>query len=92
MPGSPETHTDQLEEFEEVHVGVELLLDHLQPLRREDAHGIADAVECTAAGEDQESFQQVQAASNVFQTQVRSSKGKLVKSKKKKQSWLLVCV
>lgn len=43
---------DQPEEFEEVHVGVEPVLDDLQPLRRQDAHGVPDGVESSAAGEN----------------------------------------
>lgn len=58
--------TDQPEELEKVDIGVEFVLNDLQPLWGEDAHGIANSVESTAAGENEESLQQGQAAGNVL--------------------------
>lgn len=59
-------NTDQPEELEEVDVGVELVLNDLQPLSREDAHGVTNSIEPTAAREDKESLQQGQAAGDVL--------------------------
>lgn len=68
---------DQPEEFEEVYVGVEQVLDDLQPLWRQDAHGVPDGVEPSAAGEYQESLQEVKAAGDVLQMQVWDAEGEL---------------
>ena len=70
-------HTDQPEEFEEVDVGVEAVLDGLQPLGHQDAHGVADGVEAVAAGEHQETLQQTQATGDILEVQVRYPAGKL---------------
>ena len=70
-------HTDQPQEFEEVDVGVEAVLDGLQPLGRQDAHGAADGVQATVAGEHQETLQQTQATGDVLEVQVRYPAGKL---------------
>lgn len=43
----------------------------------EDAHGVTHSVEATAAAEDEEALQQVQAAGDVLQVQGRNPKRKL---------------
>lgn len=58
--------TDQAEEFKEVDIGVEFVLDDLQALWSQDAHGIPNGMEASAAGKYQESLQQVQAAGDVL--------------------------
>lgn len=74
----------QLEDFKEVQVGVEDVLDLLQPLLAQGAHGVANSVEAHAAGEDDEAFEQGLAAGDVFELQVRDAIGKLATQKKKK--------
>lgn len=69
--------THQFEDFEEVQVGVQNVLDLLQPLLTHSAHGVADPVEAHAAGKNDESFKQGLAAGYVFQLKVRDTKGKL---------------
>lgn len=48
--------TDQFEKLEKIHIGVKLVLNDLKPLRGEDAHGVADSVEASAAREHEESL------------------------------------
>lgn len=69
--------THQFEDFEEVQVGVQNVLDLLQPLLTHGAHGVADAVEAHAAGKNDESFKQGLAAGYVFQLKVRHTEGEL---------------
>lgn len=69
--------THQFEDFEEVQVGVEGVLDLLQPLLAHGAHGVADAVEAHAAGKEEEPLQQGLAAGDVLQLEVRDAEGKL---------------
>lgn len=69
--------THQLEDFKEVQVGVEDVLDLLQPLLAQGTHGVANSVEAHAAGEDDEALEQGLAAGNVFELQVRDAVGKL---------------
>lgn len=69
--------THQFEDFEEVQVGVEDVLDLLQPLLAHGAHGVADAVEAHAAGKEEEPLQQGLAAGDVLQLQVGDAEGKL---------------
>lgn len=59
-------NTDQLEELEKVDIGVESVFDDLQPLRGQDAHGVANSVESSTAGEDEKPLQEVQAAGDVL--------------------------
>lgn len=67
----------QLEDFKEVEVGVKDVLDGLQPLLAQGAHGVANTVEAHAAGEDDEALEQGLAAGDVFELQVRDAVGKL---------------
>lgn len=60
-----ETSTHQPEDFEKVDIGVEFVLDDLQPLLGQGAHGIANSVEPAAAGENKESLQHVVVAGNI---------------------------
>lgn len=69
--------THLLEDFEEVQVGVQGVLDLLQPLLTHGAHGVADAVEAQAAGKEEEFLQQGLAAGDVLQLQVGDAEGKL---------------
>ena len=79
--------TDQPKEFEEVDVGVEAVLDCLQPLGRQDAHGVADGVEAAAAWEHQDALQQTQATGDVLQVQVRHPAGKLETGGELEEDW-----
>lgn len=72
-------NTDQPEEFEEVNVGVEAVLDDLQPLWGQGTHGVSDGVESSTTGEHQEPFQQPDAAGYLLQAQVWDPEGKLGK-------------
>lgn len=71
----------QLEDFKEVQVGVEDVLNLLQPLLAQGAHGVANSVEAHAAGEDDEALEQGLAAGDVFELQVRDAIGELAKQK-----------
>lgn len=73
----------QLEDFKEVQVGVEDVLDLLQPLLAQGAHGVADSVEAHAAGEDDEALQQGLAAGDVFELQIRDAVGELAGQRKR---------
>lgn len=75
--------THQFEDFEEVQVGVQNVLDLLQPLLTHSAHGVPDPVEAKPAGKNDESLKQGLAAGYVFQLKVRDTKGKLRKMKEK---------
>lgn len=77
----------QFEDLEEVQVGIEDVLYPLQPLLAQGTHGIADAGEPHATGEDDEALQQGLAAGDVFQLQVRDSKGKLGDVAEKRTRW-----
>lgn len=69
--------THQSEDFEEVQVGVQDVLDLLQLLLTHGAHGVADPVEAHAAGKEDESLQQGLAAGYVLQLKVGDAEGKL---------------
>lgn len=75
----------QLEDFKEVQVGVEDVLDLLQPLLAQGAHGVANSVEAHAAGEDDEALEQGLAAGDVFELQVRDAIGELATQEKKEE-------
>lgn len=77
--------THQLEDFKEVQVGVEDVLDLLQPLLAQGAHGVANSVEAHAAGEDDEALEQGLAAGDVFELQVRDAIGELAMQKNKRE-------
>lgn len=77
IPESYDQTTHQSEDFKEVQVGVEDVLDLLQPLLAQGAHGVANPVEAHAAGEDDEALEQGLAAGDVFELQVRDAIGKL---------------
>lgn len=78
--------TDQLEDFKKVQVGVEDVLDLLQPLLAQGAHGVANSVQAHAAGEDDEALEQGLAAGDVFELQVWDAIGELAVQKKEKKS------
>lgn len=91
-PESYDQTTHQFEDFKEVQVGVEDVLDLLQPLLAQGAHGVANPVEAHAAGEDDEALEQGLAAGDVFELQVRDAVGKLDththrKKKRRKKGW-----
>lgn len=71
----PTTH--QLEDLEEVQIGVQDVLDLLQPLLTHGTHGVTDAVEAHAAGKEDESLQQGLAAGYVLELKVGDTEGKL---------------
>lgn len=81
--------THQFEDFEEVEVSVEDVLDLLQPLLAQGTHGVADPVEPHASGEDDEALEQGLAAGYVFQLQVRDTVGKLENMKRKGKGGML---
>lgn len=91
MYDAPEAYDQtahQSEDFKEVQVGVEDVLDLLQPLLAQGAHGVANPVEAHAAGEDDEALEQGLAAGDVFELQVRDAVGKLsTRTKKEKKGW-----
>lgn len=76
---SPSGFTYQLKQLEEVYVGIEHILDLLQPLLGEGAHGVADGVHPSPALEDDKAFQQGLAAGDVLQGEIWHSEGKLEK-------------
>lgn len=81
--GSGSGGAHQLEDLKEVQVGVEDVLDLLQPLLAQGAHGVANSVEAHAAGEEDEALEQCLAAGDVFELQVRDAEGELATPKKK---------
>lgn len=87
-----ETH--QSEYFEEVQVGVNDVLDALQPLLAQGTHGVADAVQPhSPTGEYDEALQQGLAAGDIFELQVWDAEGKLrwVVGEREKKVNALVC-
>lgn len=74
---------NQTEELEEVHVGVESVLDDLQSQRREGTHGVAYGVEAAPAREDEKALQQRLTASDILQLEVRHSECKLQTEREK---------
>lgn len=75
--------THQFEDFEEIQVSIEDVLDLLQPLLAHGAHGVADPVEAHATGEDDEALEQGLVAGYVFELKVWDTVGKLGKTKGK---------
>lgn len=83
--------THQFEDFEEVDVSVEDVLDLLQPLLAQGTHGIADPMEPHATGKDDEALQQGLAAGYVFQLQVWDTVSKLENMKRKGENSGFFC-
>lgn len=73
--------TNQLEDLEEVQVGVEDVFYPLQPLLAQGAHGVADSVESHSTRENDEALQQRLAARYVLELKVRDPECKLRSSR-----------